>query len=146
MTLQNLIEHCLAKQGAYLDFPFGPSPLCARIGKRIFAEISLTRPWVTLKCEPVYGQMLRHKYPETIRRGYHCPPPQHPYNNTITLDGTVPDEELCAMIDHSYDRALAALTRAQRAEALERTADAVDPASFVMAEEAQPEAASNHHS
>ena len=139
MTLQALIERCLAKQGAYLDFPFGPSPLCARIGKRIFAEISLTRPWVTLKCEPMYGLMLRQKYPETIRRGYHCPPPQHPYNNTVTLDGTVPDDELLQMVDHSYDRALAALTRAQRAEALARVADSADPATFAMMEDPQAE-------
>ena len=120
MNTQAIIDYCLSLQGAYLYCPFGPDPVCARIGKRIFAEIFLSRPWITLKCEPLYGCYLREKYPLVIRRGYHCPPPQHPYNNTITLDGTVPDTELLAMIDHSYTRAFSTLTRAQKQAALER--------------------------
>ena len=119
MNAQDILAYCLAKPSAYANCPFGPDLVCARVGKRIFAEIFLTLPWVTLKCEPMYGQMLRQQYPGTIRRGYHCPPPQHPYNNTVTLDGTVPDHELYAMIDHSYARALASLTKAERLAALE---------------------------
>lgn len=118
MNAQMLMEYCQAKPGATLYCPFGPEPVCARIGKRIFAEIFTSQPWVTLKCEPLYGQMLRDRYPQTVRRGYHCPPPQHPYNNTVTLDGTVPDAEVLAMVDHSYARALASQTRAEQAAAL----------------------------
>ncbi len=121
MSTQEIIDYCLTKPGAYTDTPFGPDPLCARVGKRIFAEIAFSRPWITLKCEPVYGLAMRHAYPEHIRRGYHCPPSQHPYNNTVTLDGTVPDETLREMIDHSYLRALSSLTRAERAAALAGT-------------------------
>jgi predicted DNA-binding protein (MmcQ/YjbR family) len=36
--------------------------------------------------------------------------------NTVTLDGTVPDEEVLAMIDDSYDLVAQSLTRAQREE------------------------------
>ena len=118
MNAQALMESCLAKQGASLYCPFGPEPVCARIGKRIFAEIFISLPWVTFKCDPVYGQMLRAKYPGTVRRGYHCPPPQHPYNNTVTLDGTVPDAELLEMLAHSYTRALRSQTKAQQMAAL----------------------------
>jgi predicted DNA-binding protein (MmcQ/YjbR family) len=32
----------------------------------------------------------------------------------VTLDGSVPDEELLELIDHSYDLVVARLTRAQR--------------------------------
>lgn len=127
MTAQALIEYCLTKQGAWVNCPFGPELVCARIGKRIFAEIFLNRPWVTLKCEPMFGLAMREAYPDTIRRGYHCPPPQHPYNNTITLDGTVPEETLLAMVDHSYQRALSSLPKSERAQALLRTPDAVPP-------------------
>ncbi len=123
MNTQALMAYCLTKQGAYLYCPFGPEPVCARVGKRIFAEIFIGRPWVTLKCDPLYGQMLRGKYPETIRRGYHCPPPQHPYNNTVTLDGTVPDTEVLAMVDHSYARALSSQTKTEREAALARPSD-----------------------
>ncbi|MDD3214079.1 MAG: MmcQ/YjbR family DNA-binding protein, partial [Eubacteriales bacterium] len=106
MNTQDVLDYCLCKTGAYMNMPFGPDPICARIGKRIFAEISLVRPWVTLRCDPVYGQAMRAAYPEHIRRGYHCPPVQQPYSNTITLDGTVPEDCLREMIDHSYDYSL----------------------------------------
>ncbi|HNW87440.1 MAG TPA: MmcQ/YjbR family DNA-binding protein [Candidatus Limiplasma sp.] len=118
MTAQQITDYCLGKPGAWVNCPFGPDLVCARIGKRIFAEIFLTRPWVTLKCDPVYALALRQEFPETIRRGYHCPTPQQPYNNTVTLDGTVPDARLWEMIDHSYARALQSLPKAERLSAV----------------------------
>jgi predicted DNA-binding protein (MmcQ/YjbR family) len=118
LNAQDVIDYCLQKPGAYLNTPFGAEPLCARVGKRIFAEIYFMRPWVTLKCEPVFGMAMRQAYPENVRRGYHCPPVQQPYANTVTLDGTVPDDVLLEMIDHSYGRALSTLTKTERAEAL----------------------------
>lgn len=123
MTTQALLDFCMAKTGAWADCPFGPEPICVRIGKRIFAEIFPGRSWVTLKCEPVYGLAMRARYPQAVRRGYHCPVPQHPYNNTVTLDGSVPGDTLLEMIDHSYRYALGNLTRAQREEALRRRPD-----------------------
>ena len=39
---------------------------------------------------------------------------QQPYNNTVTLDGKVPDDILLAMLSHSYDRALRGLTKEKR--------------------------------
>jgi predicted DNA-binding protein (MmcQ/YjbR family) len=120
MNAKALMAKCLEKQGSYLYCPFGPEPVCARVGKRIFAEIFISKPWVTFKCDALYGLMMREKYPGVIRRGYHCPPPQHPYNNTVTLDGTVPDVELFAMLDHSYARALSSQTKAEREAALAR--------------------------
>ena len=120
MSTQEISEYCLAKQGAYLNTPFGPEPLCVRIGKRIFAELYVTRGWLTFSGDPAYGLMLRKTYPDSVRRGYHSPPVQQPYHNTVTLDGTVPDSVLIDMIDHSYTRALQKLTRAERAVALNR--------------------------
>ena len=43
MSTQEILEYCLAKPGAYLNQPFGSEPLCVRIGKRIFAELYVTR-------------------------------------------------------------------------------------------------------
>lgn len=118
MTAQEILDHCLTKAGAYLDCPFGPEPVCARVGKRIFAEVYPSRGWVTLKCEPMQGLVWREQYPQAVRRGYHCPPVQQPHNNTVTLDGTVEDGLLLEMIRHSYERALASLTREARARVL----------------------------
>ena len=36
------------------------------------------------------------------------------YLYTVTMDGTVPDDVLLAMLEHSYDRALRALTKERR--------------------------------
>lgn len=120
MNTQDVLDYCLTKAGAYLNTPFGSEPVCARIGKRIFAEIFLTRPWVTFRCNPVYGQALRAEYPEQIRRGYYCPPVQQPYSNTVTLDGAVPDDRLREMVDHSYEYSLRKLSCAEREAALVR--------------------------
>ena len=40
-------------------------------------------------------------YPEKVVRGYHCPPVQQPYWNTIFLDD-FPDDVLKDMIDLAY--------------------------------------------
>ena len=44
----------------------------------------------------------RMVYPEKVVRGYHCPPVQQPYWNTVYLSD-FPDEELLNMIDHAYE-------------------------------------------
>ncbi len=114
MTAQELIAHGLAKPGAYLDTPFGPEPVCVRVERAIFAEVYPGRDWVTLRCEPSDGLMWRGRYPDAVRRGYHCPPVQQPYHNTVLLDGSVPDDELLQMLDGSYQRALRSLTKSAR--------------------------------
>lgn len=64
---------------------------------------------VSLKCDPALAAVLRGRY-AAIAPGY--------LNkrrwNTVTLDGSVPDEEVLELVDHSYALALAGLTRTQR--------------------------------
>jgi predicted DNA-binding protein (MmcQ/YjbR family) len=36
--------------------------------------------------------------------------------NTVALDGSVPDEEVLELVDHSYDLMVARLTKAQRGQ------------------------------
>ena len=59
-------------------------------------------PKVTLNCDMMTGELYRAIYPETVTRGWHCPPIQQPYFNTVTLDGTVSDDVLIEMINHAY--------------------------------------------
>ena len=47
----------------------------------------------------------RQVYPGVVVRGYHCPPVQQPYWNTIYPED-FPDEDLLNMIDHAYDTVL----------------------------------------
>jgi predicted DNA-binding protein (MmcQ/YjbR family) len=115
MTHQRIIDYCLQKPGAYLDYPFSPVFPVIRVKApsqekgRIFAQpFELhEKPIVTLNCTPAAAEFYRGEYPGSIVRGYHCPPVQQPHFNTVSLDGTVPDAEILQMIDEAYDTVVA---------------------------------------
>lgn len=110
MTPQKFIEICLTKKGSYLDYPFGPDVTIIKVGKtekrsgRIFAQVACLKgvDSVTLNCDMMTGQFYRQMFPGIVVRGYHCPPVQQPYFNTLPLSGEVPDDIIKEMIDHSY--------------------------------------------
>ena len=105
MTAAEILTYCLSKSGAYLDHPFGDVPVCVKVEKRLFAQLYPNPDdyKITLNCDMATGEFYRQVYPDAVTRGYHCPPIQQPYFNTVRLDGDLPDEELLKMIDHSYD-------------------------------------------
>ena len=111
MTHEQIIEYCLKKKGSYLDFPFEPTIPILRVKSptqdkgRTFAQIITLRgdPKVTLSCTPESAEFYRSVYPGSVVRGWHCPPVQQPHFNTISLDGSVPDDEILRMIDHAYE-------------------------------------------
>lgn len=119
MTHQQIIDYCLQKPGAYLDYPFDPEYPVVKVKApsqekgRIFAQPFILRgePKVTLNCTPASAEFYRSVYPESVTRGYHCPPVQQPHFNTVNLDGTVPNEEILLMIDHAYDTVVAKLPK-----------------------------------
>jgi len=110
MTHQQIVDYCLKKPGAYLDYPFDPIWPVVKVRApsqekgRIFAQPFILRgePKVTLNCTPETAEIYRHVYPGSVTRGWHCPPVQQPHFNTVNLDGSVPDEEILIMIDHAY--------------------------------------------
>jgi predicted DNA-binding protein (MmcQ/YjbR family) len=65
---------------------------------------------VSVKCEPELASQLRLAYP-AIRPGYHL---NKRHWNTITLDGSLPDETVFEMLEDSYDLVVAGLPRARR--------------------------------
>ena len=50
----------------------------------------------------IMSEFYRMVYPEKVVRGYHCPPVQQPYWNTVFLND-FPEAELLNMIDHAYE-------------------------------------------
>ena len=118
MTHQQILDYCLAKSGAYVDFPFGPDVIIVKLKSksqdkgRIFAQLFELKgqPKATFNCDIMTGEMYRQIYPGTVTRGYHCPAVQ-PYFNTLNLDGTVPDEEILRMIDHAYAAVLSKMPK-----------------------------------
>jgi len=113
MTHDKILKYCLKKTGAYTDYPFGPDCLCVKVKKRIFAQIFVLKgiPVVTLNCDIMTGEFYRRIYPEAVTRGYHCPPVQQPYFNTINLEKDVTNGELLKMIDHSYSYVVSKLSK-----------------------------------
>ncbi len=110
MTHQEIMDYCLKKSGAYLDYPFNPVTPVIKVKApsqnkgRIFAQLFYLRgkPKVTLNCTPESAELYRAVYPGSVVRGWHCPPVQQPHFNTISLDAAVPNEEILRMIDHAY--------------------------------------------
>ena len=119
MTLQEIIDYCVKMPGAYLDYPFDPIFPVTKVKApsqekgRIFAQPFILRgePKVTLNCTPASAHFYRSIYPGSVVRGWHCPPIQQPHFNTISLDGTVPDEEIIEMIEHAYEVVVAKMPK-----------------------------------
>lgn len=112
MDLHTLRTALLAKRGAVEDFPFGPTTLVAKVGGKMFALVGQNDDplTVSLKCDPAHIQFLRDTFP-AVRPGYHL---NKDHWNTVTLDNSIPDSDLHAMIDDSYRLVVKGLTRAAR--------------------------------
>jgi predicted DNA-binding protein (MmcQ/YjbR family) len=95
------------------DYPFGDGVAVFKVGGRMFALVSLEGESgsVNLKCDPELALELRARY-SAVRPGYHQ---DKRHWNTVVLDGSIDDEELREMIDHSYRLVVDGLPRAQRA-------------------------------
>lgn len=113
MTQNEIRAYCLQKPGAYEDLPFGQWPICCKVRGKIFAQIYPDK--LTLKCTAFSGEAFRAAYPGIVVRGYHCPPVQQPYWNTIDL-ARFPASELPVMIDHAYETVVAKLSKKARRE------------------------------
>ncbi|MEK0317192.1 MmcQ/YjbR family DNA-binding protein [Cohnella sp. 56] len=116
MDIKSIIKYILTQKGAYKDYPFGDEPLVLKVAGKMFALVDERGepPSVSLKCDPVLAESLRQQY-EAVIPGYHL---NKTHWNTVRLDGTVPDADLKAMIDHSYEAVVSKLKKAER-EALE---------------------------
>ena len=103
---------CLEPLGAVEEFPFGPQTSVFKVEGKMFAlsELGSDPLEVSLKCEPELADQLRDGYP-AIRPGYHL---NKRHWNTVTLDGSLPDEMVLEMIEDSYDLVVAGLSRAKR--------------------------------
>ena len=114
MELEPLRDYLGKKAGTTEELPFGPDALVFKVMGRMFALVAWeTTPLrITLKCDPDDALALRAMY-EAVQPGYYM---NKRHWNTVTLDGTVPDEEMLKMIDDSYDLVVRGLKKALRAE------------------------------
>jgi predicted DNA-binding protein (MmcQ/YjbR family) len=108
-----VLDVCASMPGAVEDYPFGDGVAVFKVGGRMFALVPLEGDPVTvnLKCDPDLALALRAQY-AAVRPGYHQ---NKRHWNTVELDGSIEDDELREMIDHSYELVVDGLPRAERA-------------------------------
>jgi predicted DNA-binding protein (MmcQ/YjbR family) len=84
-----------------------------KVGGKMFALVprGAEPPRVSLKCDPEWAEVLRNAY-AAVRPGYHL---NKKHWNTVVLDGSIPDDELEELIQHSYELVVASLPRRVRA-------------------------------
>lgn len=109
MELDSLAAHMLSLPGAVEDRPFGLDVPVYKVMGKMFAYLLPSRipPWLTLKLAPAMGQLARSTHP-AVRPGYHM---NKDHWNTIVLDGSVPEAEILAWIDESYELVVGNLPR-----------------------------------
>jgi predicted DNA-binding protein (MmcQ/YjbR family) len=121
MTYEQIHAYLLSQPGAVEERPFTPEVPVYKIGGKMFAYSSPNDvpPSVTIKLDPLHGQMLRFAY-DAVRAGYHM---NKEHWNTIALDGSIPEEELLSWIDESYSLVRSNLTRKAQQQLADATAD-----------------------
>ncbi|PQP81333.1 MmcQ-like protein [Paenibacillus sp. PCH8] len=105
-----MIEYGLSKKGATKDYPFGPDPVVLKVEGKMFALIFEDKQencLLNLKCDPIVAENLREQH-EAVRPGYHM---NKKHWNTVTLDGSLSEEDVLVMMDHSYDMVVKTLPK-----------------------------------
>lgn len=101
MTRDSLVNDLGSRDGSTLEYPFGPDAAVFKVAGKIFALASLeTEPIrLSLKCDPDEAVALRLSY-SAVQPGYHL---NKKHWNTVTLDGSLPDDLISQLIHHSYE-------------------------------------------
>jgi predicted DNA-binding protein (MmcQ/YjbR family) len=114
MTFADIKSYCLSKPGANESCPFGPFPICYKVGSRIFLEWYPEDEKITVRNEPMMADYYRQRYPGVVLPGYHCPDRQRRYKITILLGRELEDNIILDMIDQSYQEAFRRLSRREQ--------------------------------
>ena len=112
MNLENLEKILSTKTGAKKEFPFGKEAMVFKVMNKMFALVAWQeRPIrITLKLLPEDAVGYRDLY-ACVKPGYYM---NKKHWNTITLDGTMPDDMLANMIDESYRLVVSKLTKKEK--------------------------------
>ena len=100
--------------GAEETFPFGPETSVFKVAGKVFAlsRLGADELRVSLKCEPQIAEALRAEHAAVVP-GYHL---NKRHWNTVTLDGSIPEQLVRDMIEDSYDLVVSALPAVRRRE------------------------------
>ena len=100
MYIDEFRDYCLVKPGVTEETPFGPDTLVMKVMNKVFALTGIVDyEFINLKCEPEKAAELREQY-EGIRPGWHM---NKTHWNSVFVDGSVPENLMRELIDHSYE-------------------------------------------
>jgi len=111
MNIETLREYCLSKPGVTESFPFGEDALVFKVLGKMFALMLLNQELtINLKCDPERAIELREKHPAIIP-GYHM---NKKHWNTLNVDGSLTENQILELIDHSYNLVFESLPKKVR--------------------------------
>lgn len=114
MNIEEIRTYCLQKKGVSENFPFDEVTLVFKVMGKIFLFMPLdaTNPSISAKCDPEKAIQLREQFP-AIRGGFHL---NKKHWNSIDLDGSVNNDLVFELIDHSYQLIVDSLTKKLKEE------------------------------
>lgn len=113
MNIESYRAFCLAKKGVTEELPFGPDTLVFKVMGKMFSATNVAQfTSVNLKCDPERAIELRETYAE-VQPGYHM---SKKHWNTIDMHGSLHDDFIVELIEHSYNLVVSGLTKKLRAE------------------------------
>ena len=114
IELEDVREYCLLLPEVTGGYPFGEDHLVFKVKDKMFCLMSLEAfpSTMNLKCEPDRAIELREQY-DGIAPGYHM---NKKHWNTLTLDGSIPDDVVLDLVRHSFDRVVKGLKKSERDE------------------------------
>jgi predicted DNA-binding protein (MmcQ/YjbR family) len=113
MDIEAFRAYCIKKKGVTEDFPFDEETIVFKVMGKMFAlaDVDLFES-VNLKCLPERSIELREHF-NGITPGYHM---NKKHWNTIRMDGSVPNELILNLIDHSYQLVVQNLPKSVKAD------------------------------
>ena len=113
MNIEDFREYCIAKTAVTEEFPFDEVTLVFKVAGKMFALTGLDKDFsINLKCDPERAIELREEHP-AIQPGWHM---NKKHWNTVYVDGSLKDDLLKELIDHSYELVVKSLSKKVRVE------------------------------
>lgn len=111
MNIEFFRDYCIQKPGVTEEFPFGENTLVFKVMGKMFALADVDAfESINLKCEPEKAIELRETH-EGVNPGYHM---NKKHWNTVEMDGSLSDQFVIKLIDHSYDLVVKGLPKKAR--------------------------------
>ena len=109
MTRDDIHVYMMGKKATEETFPFGEQVAVYKVLGKMYALLPADDEQlnVSLKCDPDFAEVLRDTY-EAVQPGYHL---NKRHWNTVTIDGSIPVDEIEEMIDVSYRLVVAKMTK-----------------------------------